>query len=148
MSTLMKYRFFFRSSLLLAILILSLACGSRANAQGSDCKTGGNNVPNDTQGSVTWVPAFCQEFSSLALTAIDTTVWAFDQGNNNGWGNNEVEVYCGPPSYPGNDPKWPNNLSTSNNAYIDGSGHLVIQAINNGCTWLSTRMKTQGIESF
>ncbi len=146
MNTFMKYRFFFRSSFLLAILFLFLAGGSRANAQGSDCTS--NSVPNDVRGAVTWVPAFCQEFNSVALTAIDTTVWKFEQGNNNGWGNNEVEVYCGPPSYPGNDPKCPNSLSTSNNAYIDGSGHLVIQAINNGGTWLSTRMKTQDLESF
>src|SRR4029077_9095021 len=147
MNTLMNYRFFFRSGFLLAILFLFLAAGSPANAQGSDCAS--NNVPNDVRGAVTWVPAFCQEFNSVALTAIDTTVWSFDQGNGvMGWGNNEVEVYCAPPGYGGNDPKCPNSLSTSNNAYIDGSGHLVIQAINNGGTWLSTRMKTQGIENF
>jgi beta-glucanase (GH16 family) len=145
MNTFMNYRFFFRSSFLLAILFLFLAGGRPANAQGSDCAS--NSVPNDVRGAVTWVPAFCQEFNSVALTAIDTTVWSFDQGGG-GWGNNEVEVYCAPPGYGGNDPKCPNNLSTSNNAYIDGSGHLVIQAINNGGTWLSTRMKTQGIENF
>src|SRR4029077_10223198 len=48
----------------------------------------------------------------------------------------------------GNPTICPNNLSTSNNAYINGSGRLVIQAINNGGTWLSTRMKTQNLENF
>ena len=141
-------RFVFRSGFLLAILVLFLAGAGRANAQASaQCTNQG--VGNSTTGSVNWTPQFCQEFNDVALTAIDTNVWSFDLGNGtNGWGNNEVEVYCGPPSYAGNDPKCPNSLTTSNNAYIDGSGHLVIQAINNGGTWLSTRMKTQGIENF
>ncbi len=141
------WRFVWRSSFILAIVFLTLAAPERASAQASaQCMNQG--VGNSTTVNVTWTPQFCQEFNDVALTAIDTSVWIFEQGNNNGWGNNEVEVYCGPPSYPGNDPKCPNSLSTSNNAYIDGSGHLVIQAINNGGTWLSARMKTQGLESF
>jgi beta-glucanase (GH16 family) len=136
-------RFVLRGGFLLAILVLFLAGAGQANAQANGC----TGVPNDVKGAVTWTPAFCQEFNGPGLTAIDTTVWSFDLGGG-GWGNNEVEVYCGPPSYPGNDPKCPNSLTTSNNAYIDGSGHLVIQAINNGGTWLSTRMKTQGLENF
>lgn len=144
MNTFMNYRFFFRCSFLLAFLFLFLAGGSRANAQGC------TGVPSDTKGAVTWTPAFCQEFNDVALTAIDTNVWSFDLGVGNpvGWGNNEVETYCGPPGYTGNPTICPNSLTTSNNAYIDGSGHLVIQAIKNGGTWLSTRMKTQGIENF
>src|SRR6267154_428827 len=141
------WRFVWRSGLILAIVFLTLAAPGRASAQASaQCTNQG--VGNSTAGNLTWSPQFCQEFNDVALTAIDTTVWIFEQGNNKGWGNNEVEVYCGPPSYPGNDPKCANSLSTSNNAYIDGSGHLVIQAINSGGTWLSTRMKTQGLESF
>ena len=141
------YRFVFRSGFLLVVLVSYLAVAGQASAQASaQCTNQG--VGNSTAGNVIWTPQFCQEFNGAALTAIDTTVWSFDLGNNNGWGNNEVEVYCGPPNYVGNDPKCPNSLTTSNNAYIDGSGHLVIQAINNGGTWLSTRMKTQGIENF
>src|SRR5438094_230707 len=129
-------RFLWRVSFILAIAFLRLAAPGRASAQASaQCTNQG--VGNSTTGNVTLTPQFCQEFNDVALTPIDTTVWIFEQGNNNGWGNNEVEVYCGPPSYPGNDPKCPNSLSTSNNAYIDGSSHLVIQAINNRGTWLS-----------
>lgn len=77
------------------------------------------------------------------------TVWSFDLGNNNGWGNNETEVYCGPPSYPNNPAQCPTTFSTATNTvYIDGNGHLAIQPINSNGTWLSTRMKTQGIENF
>jgi beta-glucanase (GH16 family) len=139
-------RFAFRSIFLLAIVVLVLAVAGQANAQASaQCTNQG--VGNSTTGSVTWTPQFCQEFNGAALTPIDTTVWNFDLGGG-GWGNNEVEVYCGPPGYPMNPTICPNSLTTSNNAYIDGSGHLVIQAINNGGTWLSTRMKTQNLESF
>jgi beta-glucanase (GH16 family) len=125
---------------------LYLAGAGRANAQASaQCTNQG--VGNSTTGNVTWTPQFCQEFNGAALTAIDTNVWSFDLGGG-GWGNNEVEVYCGPPNYTGNPTICPNNLSTSNNAYIDGSGNLVIQATMNNRTWLSTRMKTQNIENF
>src|SRR6267154_1571498 len=139
------WRFVWRSGLILAIVFLTLASPGRASAQASaQCTNQG--VGNSTTGRVTWTPQFCQEFNSVALTAIDTSVWSFDLGdgcpNNCKWGNNEAEVYCGPPNYAGNNPKCPNSLTTSNNAYIDGSGNLVIQAINNGGMWLSTRMKT------
>jgi beta-glucanase (GH16 family) len=139
-------RFLWRSIFILAIVFLPLAAPGRTSAQGC------TGVPNDPRGAVTWTPAFCQEFNDVALTAIDTNVWSFDLGdgcpNVCKWGNNEVEIYCGPPNYAGNPTTCPNSLTTSNTAYIDGSGHLLIQAINNGGTWLSTRMKTQGLENF
>src|SRR5258708_13807002 len=81
MNTFMKYRFFFRSSFLLAILFLFLAGGSRANAQGSNCTS--NSVPNDVRVAVTWGPPFCQELNCVALTAIDPTGGRFNQADNN-----------------------------------------------------------------
>src|SRR5260370_22253191 len=79
MNTFMNYRFFFRSSFLLAFLFLFLAGGSPANAQGSDCAS--NNVPNDTRRSVIWAPAFCQEFNATTPAPPDQTVWSFDPAN-------------------------------------------------------------------
>ncbi len=139
-------RFVWRGGLILAIVFLTLAAPGRASAQASaQCTNQG--VGSSTTGNITWAPLWCQEFNDAALTPIDTNVWSFDLGdgcpNNCKWGNNEVEIYCGPPGYAGNPTICPNNLTTSNNAYIDGSGHLVIQAINNGGTWLSARMNTQ-----
>jgi beta-glucanase (GH16 family) len=146
MNTFMNYRFFFRSSFLLAILFLFLAGGSRANAQGSDCVS--NNVPNDPQGNVTWTPAFCQEFNATTPAPPDITVWSFDTGNS-GFGNNEIEVYCGPPGFAGNPAQCPSTFSTStSNAYIDGSGHLLIKAFTTGGIWYSARLKTQGFVNF
>ncbi|MGD0695742.1 MAG: glycoside hydrolase family 16 protein [Terriglobia bacterium] len=87
-------------------------------------------------------PVWSQEFNGPQGLP-DTTVWNFDLGNNNGWGNHEIEIYCGPPNYTGNPPQCPTQFSTTtSNAYIDGIGHLVIQAINNGGTWTSARMNT------
>ena len=127
---------------LLTLVALLLAGAGRGNAQGC------TGVPPSTTGAVTWNPQWCQEFNGSQASP-DTTAWSFDLGNNGGWGNNEVEVYCGPPGYAGNPSQCPTMFSTSTNTvYLDGSGHLVIQPINNGGTWISTRIKTQGVTNF
>ena len=132
-----NWRFISRWKYVLAIVVLFLAGAGRANAQGC------TGVSTSTTGSVTWTPQWCQEFNATPVSSPDTSVWKFDLGNNNGWGNNEVEVYCGPPGYQGNAAQCPTMLSsTTNTVYLDGSGHLVIQPINNGGTWISTRMES------
>jgi beta-glucanase (GH16 family) len=131
-----------RSRFLLAIVVLFLVGAGRAHAQG--CA----GVSPSTTGAVTWNPQWCQEFNATTPGSPDTTVWAFDLGNG-GFGNHEIETYCGPPGYSGNPSDCPTTFSAStSNAYIDGSGHLVLQAINNGGTWFSARMKTEGLENF
>ena len=123
----------------LAILLLFGAGVLQSHAQGC------SGVPSNTTGFVTWTPQWCQEFSATTPAPPDTTVWAFDLGNS-GFGNSEIETYCGPPGYKGNPSNCPTTFSTStSNAYIDGNGHLVLQAINSGGTWFSGRMKTQGL---
>jgi beta-glucanase (GH16 family) len=107
-----------------------------------------SGVSNITVGSTTYTPQWCQEFNGAAGSP-DTTVWNFDLGNNGGWGNGEVEVYCGPPGYSGNPSQCPTTFSTSTApVYIDGSGHLVIQPRNVSGTWLSGRMNTEGKQNF
>src|ERR1700688_4110213 len=122
----------------LAAVILFLAGAGHANAQG--CAAG----LTSTTGTVTWTAQWCQEFNAAAVSSPDTSAWKFDLGNNGGWGNNEVELYCGPPGYAGNpSPQCPTMLSSSlDTVFIDGSGHLVIQPINSGGTWISTRMES------
>src|SRR5580704_9778010 len=116
-------RFVFRLRCLLVIVVLFLVAAGRARAQ--SC----TGVASSTTGSVTWNPQWCQEFNG-AQGSPDTTVWSFDLGNS-GFGNSEIETYCGPPGYSGNPADCPSTFSTStSNAYIDGGGHLVIQAIN------------------
>jgi beta-glucanase (GH16 family) len=118
-------------------------------ASGSGGGTGNcSGVSNITVGSTTYTPQWCQEFNGAAGSP-DTTVWNFDLGNNGGWGNGEVEVYCGPPGYAGNPSQCPTTFSTSTApVYIDGNGHLVIQPINVGGTWISGRMNTEGVQNF
>jgi beta-glucanase (GH16 family) len=133
-----------QSRFFLAIAVLFLAGVGQAQIAQGGC----TGVSNDPQGAVTWVPQWCQEFNATTAGSPDTTVWNFDLGNS-GFGNNEVETYCGPPGYSGNPSNCPTTFSTStSNAYVDGSGHLVLQAMNNGGTWYSARMKTQGLENF
>jgi beta-glucanase (GH16 family) len=107
-----------------------------------------SGVSNITVGSTTYTPAWCQEFTGSAGPP-STTAWHYDLGNNGGWGNGEVEVYCGPPGYAGNPSQCPTTFSTSTApVYIDGNGHLVIQPRNVGGTWISARMNTEGIQNF
>jgi beta-glucanase (GH16 family) len=118
-----------RSRFLLAIMILFLAGAGRAQVATGGC----GGVSNDPQGAVTWVPQWCQEFTTTTAgtpQSPDTTVWSFDLGNG-GFGNNEIETYCGPPGYSGNPSDCPTTFSAStSNAYLDGNGHLILQAIN------------------
>jgi beta-glucanase (GH16 family) len=105
-------------------------------------------VSNMTLNGITYAPQWCQEFNGSAGSP-DTTVWNFDLGNNNGWGNGEVEVYCGPPGTPNNPSQCPTSFSTSTApVYIDGSGHLVIQPRNVNGTWISARMNTKNKQNF
>ena len=107
-----------------------------------------SGVSNITVSGTTYVPQWCQEFNGSAGSP-DTSVWNFDLGNNGGWGNGEVEVYCGPPGYPNNPSQCPTTFSTSTApVYIDGSGHLVIQPRNVSGTWISGRMNTQNKQNF
>ena len=125
MSVRMDWGLVCRSICLLAIIMLFLVCAVPANAQAS-C----TGVSNDPQGAVTWVPQWCEEFNATTPGSPDTTVWSFDLGNS-GFGNNEIETYCGPPGYSGNPSNCPSTFSTTtSNAYVDGSGHLVLQAVN------------------
>ena len=145
----MKLEMLMPTVLAIPLFLLS-ACGAPETSPppGGTVAQSCANVPTITTGSVTWSPQWCQEFNG-SVGPPDTTAWSFDLGNNNGWGNNEVEVYCGPPGYPNNPSQCPTTFSTATNTvYIDGNGHLVIRPINNNGTWLSTRMKTQGIQNF
>jgi len=126
MSLRVDWRLACRSSCLLAIMILFLAVVGRAQVAQGGCGA----VSPSLTGTLTWNPQWCQEFNDTVAGPPDVAVWGFDLGNG-GFGNNEIETYCGPPGYSGNPSGCPSTFSpASSNAYVDGSGHLVIQAIN------------------
>ena len=76
--------------------------------------------------STSWVLSWSDEFDG---PNIDTSKWTLEVGNNNGWGNNELQYYT--------------NLSQ--NSFIK-DGSLVIQALNQsyeGFQYTSARITTQ-----
>jgi beta-glucanase (GH16 family) len=89
-------------------------------------QTGGTVVtpPPPTQWNIVWD----DEFNG---TAINPAIWTFENGNNGGWGNNELEYYTG----------------RTNNAYVsNGLLHIVAwQESTNRFSFTSARMKTQGL---
>jgi beta-glucanase (GH16 family) len=102
------------------------------NANGSayfdDCnlnQTGGTPVP-----PTAWNIVWSDEFNG---TTINPRNWTFETGNNNGWGNNELEYYT----------------SSTQNAYVsNGLLHIVArQQAMGGRNYTSARMKTQGLFS-
>jgi beta-glucanase (GH16 family) len=95
----------------------------------------------------TWKLLWSDEFNGPAHSPIDPRNWQYDTGILNV--NNEVEYYCAPASSTA-----PCNPNTPN-AYIDGKGHLVIQALRissdtapNSASWTSARLKTANLQSF
>jgi beta-glucanase (GH16 family) len=94
-------------------------------------------------------PVWSDEFNATVPGApLDNTKWTYDVGSE-GWGNHELETYCaaGSSSPAPCDVKHPN-------AYHDGHGHLVIEAIRtsrdpaSAGKWTSARIKTLGLKDF
>jgi beta-glucanase (GH16 family) len=94
-------------------------------------------LPTDTTGYATptsypgYQLAWSDEFSGKTL---NTQNWTFDIGNNNGWGNQELEYYT----------------SRVNNVFVS-AGNLVIEADQEsyqGSNYTSARLKTEGIQQF
>jgi beta-glucanase (GH16 family) len=106
-----------------AVIVLSslgAACGGATNAT--------STTPSpSSQTTQVWA----DEFDGPANSAPDPAKWTYDLGNNNGWGNQELETYT--------------NLLQ--NAYLDGGGHLIIRVERSGSTFTSARLKTQGLFS-
>ena len=130
----------------IAALGFALLVGPAPGA-GQTWTAGCSGVSAITQGSVKWSPTLCQEFNGPPGPP-DASAWAFDLGAG-GWGNKELEIYCGPPGYSGNPSQCPASFRRStSNAYLDGDGHLVIQALKSGGHWTSARLTTKGTQNF
>ena len=59
-----------------------------------------------------WQLVWSDEFNGPANAPPDPAKWTYDLGNNNGWGNRELENYTKDPA----------------NAHMDGNGNLVVHA--------------------
>jgi beta-glucanase (GH16 family) len=89
----------------------------------------------------TWNLTWSDEFAGALGTPINPANWTYDTGILNV--NNEVEYYCAPGG------STPPCVAGTPNAYIDGNGHLVIQAIKISSSvtpysgsWTSARLNT------
>jgi beta-glucanase (GH16 family) len=98
-----------------ALLALALACGGKPSSPA------GPAPPTSTSWS--------DEFDGAANASPDRSKWTYDLGNNNGWGNQELEAYT----------------SSLDNVRLDGQGHLVIRAVSTPTGFTSARLKTQGL---
>jgi hypothetical protein len=71
-----------------------------------------------------WNTVFSDNFAGAANSAPSSANWFYDIGTGYGTGEHE------------------NTTSSTSNVYVDGNGHLVLKAINNGGTWTSGRIES------
>lgn len=101
--------------------------------------------PQPVSESLKWGdPVWSDEFNGPAQQLPDPSKWTYDMGNQSGWGNHELEVYCAPRGGGPRecDPHRPN-------AFQDGAGHLVLRAERSADgAWTSARITTRGLKDF
>lgn len=89
-------------------------------------------------------PAWADEFDGSAAQLPDPAKWTFDQEPVGALSGGDRQVYCSPRSGgpAGCDPHRPN-------AFLDGSGHLVLRAQKNASgVWTLVRISTHGLKDF
>jgi len=97
-------------------------------------------APNIPSGTLVWSDEFSNSTASNAQP--NPQVWTYDTGGG-GWGNQELETYCG----------WDSSASpcstASPNVYVgtDGYLHIVAEQPSSG-VYTSARLKTEGLFSF
>jgi beta-glucanase (GH16 family) len=102
---------------LLAGFLTSIAVGTLVAAPSARADT----VPPPPPG---WTTVFGDNFAGPAGSAPSASNWFYDIGT--GFGTGEKE----------------NTTNSTSNVYLDGNGHLVLKAINNGGTWTSGRIES------
>jgi beta-glucanase (GH16 family) len=97
-------------------------------------------APNIPSGTLVWSDEFTN--ATTANAEPNPAVWTYDTGES-GWGNSELEDYCG----------WGSTATPCNsanpNAYVgtDGYLHIVAEQPSSG-VYTSARLKTEGLFSF
>lgn len=120
------------------LTVQAIAAGSGSSASSVTSQT---FSPGIASGTLIWSDEFTNTTGANAQP--NPAVWTYDTGNNNGWGNAELENYCA----------WGSAVTpcdaTKPNAYVgpDGYLHIAAQQPSAG-TYTSARLKTQGLFSF
>jgi hypothetical protein len=73
-----------------------------------------------------WTTIFSDGFAGAAGSQVNSANWKYDTGPGSSFGTGEIETMT----------------NSTNNVFLDGSGHLVIKAINSGGAWTSGRIQT------
>lgn len=94
--------------------------GISLSACGDSRATAPTRVENDSSWS--------DDFDGPAGAPPNAAVWTYDTGNNNGWGNGELQRYT----------------ANRENVHLDGQGHLVIRVESSSDGYTSARLKTEG----
>jgi hypothetical protein len=97
---------------LIGVAVTALATSSQARA---------DTVPPPPSG---WTTVFGDNFAGPAGSAPASANWFYDIGT--GFGTGEIE----------------HTTNSTSNVYLDGNGHLVLKATNNGGTWTSGRIES------
>ena len=120
----------------------NLTLNAIATASGDTNSTAATQTftPNIPSGTLVWSDEFNNSTSANAQP--NPQAWTYDTGDG-GWGNNELEDYCG----------WNSSISPCNtanpNVYVgtDGYLHIVAEQPSTG-VYTSARLKTEGLFSF
>ena len=73
-----------------------------------------------------WTTVFSDGFAGAAGSPVSSANWKYDTGPGSSFGTGEIETMT----------------NSTNNVFLDGSGHLVIKAIGSGSSWTSGRIQT------
>src|SRR5579862_7866981 len=112
-----RYLSFLSAGVLLAGCLITVAITTVVGVPAAHADT----VPPPPAGFTT---VFSDNFAGPAGSAPSSANWFYDIGS--GFGTGEIE----------------HTTSSTNNAYLDGNGHLVLKAIDNGGTWTSARLES------
>jgi len=110
-----------RSALTTLALVAGSLTGAAAATLAAAPAAQADAVPPAPAG---WTTVFGDDFSGAAGSAPSSANWFYDIGT--GYGTGEKEQ----------------TTSSTSNVYLDGNGHLVLKAINNGGSWTSARIES------
>jgi hypothetical protein len=110
-----------RSLLAAVALVAGSVTGSFAVALTTAPSASADTPPPAPSG---WNTVFSDNFAGPADSAPSASNWFYDIGT--GYGTGEKEQ----------------TTNSTNNVYLDGNGHLVLKALNNGGTWTSGRIES------
>ena len=102
-----------RATVVAAMCAVAVACGSHPG------------TTTDPTPTPTPTAAWSDEFDGPVNAAPDSTKWTYDLGGG-GWGNQELETYT----------------SSTDNAQLDGQGHLVIRVLSTAGSYSSGHAAT------